>query len=69
MKGAGIISREQALRILKKDLRKAALEKRSVELSAANSEVRESILAQIEREIDHEIRKRARQFDHQDVLY
>ena len=69
MKGTGIISRGEALQILRKDLRKAALEKRAAELTAADAEARESILAQIDREIENEVRKRAREFGHQDVLY
>lgn len=69
MKGAGIISRGEALQILRKDLRKAALVKRAAELAAAGAEARESILAQIDREIEDEVRKRVREFGHQNVLY
>ena len=69
MRGAGIISRAEALQILRKDLRKAALEKRAAELRAADAETRQSILAQIDREIENELQKRAKKSGHQDVLY
>ena len=64
-----MISRGQALQILRKDLRKAALEKRASELTVADAQGRESILAQIDREIDDEVQKRARESGYQNVLY
>jgi hypothetical protein len=49
MKTGAIISRAESLQILRNDLRKAALEKRSAELKEASAEKREAILAEIER--------------------
>jgi hypothetical protein len=57
------------LQILRKDLRKAALEVRAAELETADALERESILAQIDREIEQEVRRRAREFGHPNVLY
>ena len=54
-----IISDREALQILKHDLRKAALEKHAAELNNATPERRSQILAQIDREIQKELRKRA----------
>jgi hypothetical protein len=55
---AGIISRSESLRILKNDLRKAALEKHAAELAKATPEDRQEMLAQIDRDIDKELRRR-----------
>ena len=54
-----IISRGEALKILRNDLRKAALEKHARELNNATPEHRERLLAQIEAELDQEIKRRA----------
>jgi hypothetical protein len=62
MKTGAIISRAESLQILKNDLRKAALGKRSAELKEASVEKRAVILAEIEREIQAEIRRRAWKF-------
>jgi hypothetical protein len=51
MKTGAIISRAESLQILKNELRKAALEKRSAELKEASVKKRVVILAEIEREI------------------
>jgi hypothetical protein len=64
-----IISRGQALQILRKDLRRAALEKRAAELRTVGEQEREGILAQIDRKIEAELRKRAKQFGHSNVIY
>jgi hypothetical protein len=69
MNARTIISRGQALRILRKDLQKAALEKRAAELRTVGEQEREGILAQIDREIAAELRKRAKQFGHSNVIY
>ncbi len=54
-----IISRTESLQILKNQLRKDALEKRAAELKDANAEKREAILAEIERNIQREVKERA----------
>ncbi len=59
MKSGTIISRAESLQILKNDLRKLALKKREAELKEASAEKRDAILAQIEREIQKEVRRRA----------
>jgi hypothetical protein len=64
-----IISKEQSLRILLNDLRKAAVEKRSLELTDGTPEGRQTILAEIEREIRREMQKRATNQGHQNVIY
>ena len=61
------ISEDQALQILKNDLRKLALEKHAAELEHATPEKRAAIMAQIERdiqtELQKELRKRSVRFD------
>jgi hypothetical protein len=57
-----IISREEALTILKNDLRKLALERRSQEIKSATEQRRQEILAEIEREIAESTRRRPGQF-------
>ena len=69
MNPSAIISREQSLQILANDLRKDALEKRAVELKDATLERRETILAEIERDIRTEVRRRAKDLGHQNVIY
>ena len=70
MKFRPIISRAESRRILRNDLRKAALESRAAELQGAGGEARERILEQIEIKIDEELRRRARQTPrHGGVLY
>jgi hypothetical protein len=46
-----IISKEESMRILENDLRRAALEEHSVELEEANVDKRAEILAALEREV------------------
>ena len=60
MKHAGIISRGESLQILKNDLRKAALEKHAVELAKATAEDRQKMMAQIDSDIEKELRRRMR---------
>ena len=58
MKNQPIISDGEALQILKNDLRKLALEKHATELNNATPECKLKILAQIDRDIRKELRKR-----------
>jgi len=60
MKSGAIISRAESLQILKNDLRKLALEKHAAELKDASTERRGEILAQIEKDLQKEARRRAR---------
>ena len=69
MKPSSIISREQSLQILANDLRKAALEKRAVEIKDATPEGRETILAEIDHDIRTEVRRRAKDSGHQNVIH
>jgi len=57
--GHSIISESQALLILKNDLRRLALEKHAAELNDATPERRSEIMAQIDRDIQKELRKRS----------
>jgi hypothetical protein len=63
MNHAGIISRAESLRIVKNDLRKAALEKHAAELANATAEDREKLLAQINQEIEEELRRCLRRLE------
>ncbi len=58
MTSQSIISDGEALQILKNDLRKAALEKHAAELNNATPERRLEIFAQIDKDIQQELRKR-----------
>ena len=53
-----IISRDEALQILRNDLRKLALAKQAAELNLATPDQRQEIMQQIERDIQKELRKR-----------
>ena len=59
MTNQSIISDSQARQILKNDLRRRALEQRAAELNAATPERRSQIMAEIDRDIQKELRKRA----------
>jgi hypothetical protein len=69
MKPGGIISRAESLQILKNDLRRLALEKNAAELREATTERRGEILAQIEKDVEKEVRGRARNSDIDTLLY
>ena len=69
MKPGGIISRAESLRILKNDLRKAALEKHAAELANATAEDRQKMQAQIDRDIERELRQRTRQIEPDSLLH
>ena len=58
MKPRAIISRTESLQILKNDLLKRALEKHAAELKEAGTERRGEILAQIEKDVQKEVRRR-----------
>ena len=58
MKSGAVISRAESLQILMNDLRKAALQKRSAQLNLASPKEREAILAEIDREVRKEMRRR-----------
>lgn len=60
MNHGSIISDAEALQILKNDLRRVALEKHAAELNNATPERTSEIMAQIEEDIEKEIRQRAR---------
>jgi hypothetical protein len=64
-----IISDDQALQILKNDLRKRALEQHAAELNDATPERRREIMAEIDRNIQEELRKRARRIDPRTLLH
>jgi hypothetical protein len=69
MNQAGIISRGEALAILKNDLRKAALEKHAAELAKATAEDRQKLLAQIDRDIEEELRQRMRRVEPGNLIH
>jgi hypothetical protein len=58
-----IISDGQARQILRNDLRRLALEKHAADLNNATPERRAEIIAEIDRDIDTELRARARKID------
>ena len=58
MKTGGIISRAEALQILENDLLRLARERHAPELQAASPEKRKELMAQIEREVQEELRRR-----------
>jgi hypothetical protein len=69
MEPSAIMSREQSLQILMNDLRNAALERRAVELKDATPQGRETIFAEIDSDIQREVRRRATEPGHQNVIY
>jgi hypothetical protein len=69
MTNHSIISDSEALQILKNDLRRRALEKHAAELNDATPERRSQILAEIDRDIQKELRKRARRIDLDTLLH
>ncbi len=60
MKSNRIISQAEALQILRNDLRRTALKHRTSELDGVTPEKRATILAEIEREVEQEIQRRAK---------
>ena len=57
-----IISRGEAMQILRNDLRRLALAQHSAELNDATPERKAEILAQIERDIEEELQSRSGTF-------
>ena len=57
------------MQILKNDLRKAALEKHAAELAKATAEDRQQMLAQIDRDIKKELRRRMRWVEPDSLIY
>jgi hypothetical protein len=64
-----IISRKESLEILQKDLRRAELEKRAVDLSSATADKRAEILAQIDREVKQQLKRRAWRIEPDGLLH
>ena len=69
MNCGAIISRAESLQILKNDLRKAALEQHAAELAKATAGDRQELVAQIDREIEKELRCRLRRVGQGTLLY
>jgi hypothetical protein len=69
MRQAGIISRAESLKILKNDLRKAALEKCAAELARATAEDQQKMPAQIDRDIEKELRRRMRRVEPGNLIH
>ena len=69
MKHGAIISRAESLQILKNDLRKAAMEKNATELAKATAEDRQKMLAQIDRDIEKELRQRMRRIEPDSLMH
>jgi hypothetical protein len=64
-----IISDSEALQILKNDLRRLALEKHAPELNIATPERRLEIMAQIDRDVQKELRKQSIRIDPGTLLH
>ena len=69
MKARSIISRGEALQILKNDLRKRALEKHAAELKDAGPDQRQEILQAIERDMEKEVRWRAQRPEPDNLIH
>ena len=69
MKQEAIISRAESLQILKNDLRKAALEKHAAALAEATAQDRQEMVAQIDRDIEKELRRRIRRVEPDSLIY
>jgi hypothetical protein len=69
MKHAGIISRAESLQILKNDLHKVALEKHAGELATATAEDRQKMMAQIDRDIEKELRRHMRRVEPGNLIH
>ena len=64
-----IISREESLKILANDFRKAALERRAAELKESTPERRETILAEVGREVRDKMERHMKETAHWGVVY
>jgi hypothetical protein len=69
MKHGAIISRAESLQILKNDLHKTALERHAAELAKATAEDRQKVMAQIEADIEAELRCRIRRVEPDSLTY
>ena len=69
MKHGAIISRAESLQILKHDLHKAALERHAAELAKAAAEDRQRLMAQVEADIEAELRCRIRRVELDSLTY
>jgi hypothetical protein len=69
MNPSPIISKIESLQILGNDLRRAALERKAAELKDTTPEKREAILAEIERNVRDEVRRRAKESGQGNVIY
>jgi hypothetical protein len=69
MKHAGIISRGESLQILKNDIRNAALKEHAAKLAKATAEDRQKILAQIDSDIEKELRQRMRRIEPGNLIH
>ena len=69
MKPVGIISRAESLQILKNDLHKAALEKHAADLAKATAEDRQKMMAQIDGDIEKELRRRMRRVEPGNLIH
>ena len=69
MKQTGIISREESLQILKNDLRKPALATHAAELAKATADDRQRMMAQIDRDIEEELRGRMRRVEPGNLIH
>ncbi len=69
MKHRAIISRGQALQILRNDLRRLAREKHAGQLRTATAEQKAKILARIEEEVEVEVRQQARKLEPRNLLH
>jgi hypothetical protein len=57
------------LQFLKNDLRKAALEKHAAELAKATAEDRQKMMAQIDGDIEKELRRRMRRVEPGNLIH
>ncbi len=57
------------MQILRNDLRKAALENQAAELAKARAEDRQKLLAQIDRDIEKELRRRMRRVEPHSLIH
>ncbi len=63
MNHGAVISSDESLRILKNDLRKAALAKHAAQLAKATADERQKTIERIERDVEKELRLHKWQMD------
>ena len=69
MRHAGVIWRGESFQILKNDLRKAALKEHAPKLAKATAEDRQKMLAQIDSDIEKELRRRMRRVEPGNLIH